>query len=198
MNSGNHNPYAPPIAEGLRRPPLAYPLGKLTIPWIIALNIGIGWAVGSLFTYVLSFFFSGRDLHPFLESLMSTPLVQDTDDLAGLLCYSVSFVVFAIYTAHRAFRAWQTWLLAFPPFRPTVKAFVRSSVVLAPAWMVAGWFFEVYRHDLPGDGNWPAIACLSGIASFHWFLFQKLMAKMQVAEAEQSGGGNSAALRASP
>ena len=183
MSSGAHNPYAPPIAEGLRRPPVAYPLGKLTIPWIIALNIGIGWAIGSLFTYLLSFYFSGRDLHPFLQSLMSTSLVHDTDDLAGLLCYSISFGVCATYTAYRAFRAWHTWLLAFPPFRASVKAFVRSSVLLAPAWIVAGWFFEVYRRDLPGDGNWPAIACLTGLASFHWFLLQKHVAEAQAAEA---------------
>lgn len=184
MNSGNHNPYAPPVGE-VRHPPLAYPLGKLTIPWLIALNIGIWWAVGSLFTYVLSFYFSGRDLNPFLESLISTRLVQDTDDLAGLLCYSVSFGFGAIYTAYRAFRAWHTWGLDFPPFRSSVKAFLRSSVILAPAWIVAGLFFEVYRRHLPGDGNWPAIACLSGIASFHWFYFQKLLAQILVAEAEE-------------
>jgi hypothetical protein len=199
MNSGDHNPYVPPIVpmEEVRWATLAFPLGKLTIPWIIVLNIGIGWAVGSLFTYILSFYFSGSDLHPFIKPLMSFPFVQDTDDLAGILCYSSSFVVFAIFTAHLASRRWHTRLLPFPPFGPCVMVLIRSTLLLAPVWVVAGWFFEVYRHDLLGDGNWPAIACLTGIASFHWFLLQKLLASMQALEAEQSGGGDCAPLRAS-
>ena len=178
MKNGHDNPYAAPVEE-VQHPPLFYPLGKLTIPWMIAFNIGLGWSVGSLFTYALSFYFSDRNVPALLESLMSTPLVNDTDDLAGLLCYSCCFLFFAREAAPGIFKARHTWQLPFPPFLPTVKAFVRSSVLMAPAWIVAGVFFGVYRNRLPGDGNWPAIACLSGIASFQWHLFHQFMARTQ-------------------
>jgi hypothetical protein len=163
---------------------IAYPLGKLTIPWIIVLNIGIGWAVGSLFTYVLSLYFSDRDLHPLVEPLASFPLVHDRDDLAGLICYSVSFIVFALFTIHLVCRAWRSRLLTFPSFGSCAKVFIGSSLLLAPIWAWAAWFFETHRHDLPGDGNWPAIACLTAIASFHWFLLQSLMPR-STSNAEQ-------------
>lgn len=75
-------------------------------------------------------------------------------------------------------------------------AFIRSSLLLASAWIVTTWFFETYRSDLTGDGNWFAIGCLSGIASIHWLLLKKLLAQMQAPEAKC--GSDSSAFRASP
>lgn len=152
-----------------------YPLGRLTIAWILGLNLGLGWSAGSLFTYVLSLHFARHDPPSVVQRLLSFPLIGDLDDLAGLLCYSASFGIFAVLAIHLAVRAWWTRRLPYPQPRSLSVGFLRASILLAPVWVWTAWFFENYRHDLPGDGNWPAIACLTGIASFHWFLIQSLM-----------------------
>ena len=177
MNDRDDNPFAPPISpiQDVRHPKLDYPFGKLTIPWVIALYFGIGVSAGAFFAYALSIHFTHGDLHPLVKPVMSCPLVDDKDDLAGLLSFSCSFSVCAILAASKAYKNWHTWLIAFPSARLCVAAFIRSSLFLAPVWVIGVWFFEFHDNFLPGCRSWFEIACLTGLASFHWFQFKRLM-----------------------
>ena len=152
-----------------------YPLGKATIPWMIALNLGIGWSSGSFFTYVISLHFRASGVPLFLQRFYEYSLVNDQDDLAGLLCYTSTFSVFLILAVHQTLRYKHSLRLPLPKLRPTGIAFLKSTILVTPIWVCVGWFFEEHRYGLAGDGNWPAIAGLTGIASFHAFLFQSLM-----------------------
>lgn len=154
---------------------IEHPLGKLTIPWMFLLFLGTAWSLGSISTYVLSLYFRVGGIDSSLDPLFESSLVSDQDDLAGLLCYTVTFSLFLILAIVQGFKKRESLRLAFPNVLSMGGAFLKATLFYAPVWLIAGWFFENHRFKLPGDGNWLAIAVLTAIASFHWYRFKSLM-----------------------
>ncbi|RYD24907.1 MAG: hypothetical protein EOP86_28015 [Verrucomicrobiaceae bacterium] len=137
-----------------------------------AVNFVLAWSFGSFLTWILSLYF--RETYPppeLFAHLFRLPIVGDSDDLAGLICYMLTALVFAALTGLKAWRDWKSWRLPWPCWRPLLAATALSAIVTAPLWALFGWFFEKHRFKLPGDGNWPAIGCLlSVLALFLWLI----------------------------
>jgi hypothetical protein len=179
------DPYTPPAAslEPQRLySQMEFPLGKLTVPWILLLALGAGWSLGSMATYALSLYFRGFWGATRLPGpLPSLPLVGDWDDLAGLICYTLSFALSGLLATGQARRNWPSWRLAPPPARICGRSFVSATLLLAPVWAGAAGIFERWRTRLPGDGNWPAIACFTGIGVIHWMLIRNQVRRHRAA-----------------
>ena len=152
-----------------------HPLGKLAIPWVILLYTGIAWSIGAFSTYVLSLYFRVGGIDSSLEPLFEWSLVSDQDDLAGLLCYTVTCSLFSLLALVQIFKKKQSIRLPFPNFLLMGVALVKATLFYAPFWLLAWWAYESYRFVLPGDGNWLVIGVLTAIASFHWYRFRSLM-----------------------
>jgi len=152
-----------------------HPLGKLAIPWVILLLLGIAWSLGSIATYLLGMYFRVGGIHSSLDPLFDSPSVSTQDDLAELLCLTVTFSLFSLLGVFQIFKKWQTLRMPIPSLTSVGLALLKATIFFAPIWLVAGWFFGKYRFDLPGDGNWLAIGTFTAIASFHWYRFRSLV-----------------------
>jgi hypothetical protein len=135
--------------------------GKLTIPWMAALLLAAGWAAGSFFTYTLSFYY---------ETIGWEELGMNPDDMAGYVSFIPTSAFLVLCFTLFAWQNWDTWREPWPKVIPLVRGLIITSLILAPAWICTAMYLDKFRHHLPGDGNWPAIGCLSTLALAHGLL----------------------------
>lgn len=93
------------------------------------------------------------------------------DDYAGYLTYLGMIPFLLLISGLYAVR--NRWLLktGMPKMKTVLGSLAVSSMLMAVPWILLAAFFDRHRFDLPGDGNWPAISVMTGLAAFHiWLL----------------------------
>lgn len=150
-------------------------LGKVTVLWWLCLTGLLGYSAGSFWTYVLSLYFRETGRPAGFESVYPSLFVQDTDDLAGLLCYVLAGLIFVPLAALLCWKSRATLKLPCPKLKPVLRSAGRAALVTLPVWGLFGWFFEYHRSELPGDGNWPAIGCVAFTGALFLVFFAWLL-----------------------